>query len=283
MPNQDDPTPIAFFVPDAPRDAAAAQLRENNQISVPTFDAGTFSFSCFSSLATEFDASPQIYQREAQILKARLAFHSAHTASTAEPKTPSNPTAIAAQQVNELLLVDGVAFMNSVDSSGESSEDEELDSEDNDNDSVATDASGDADELNVGKFILRHSGTSAVAVDNQAIARVSHELSRHAPKIKELGDCLRSVKTVHSESQRTQMASFCEPLQSLVSQLNCLTLSVPSQVDNSTSTTFKVAPRTPPCTPAPNLPPHSPLAITAPIPPSPERRRPLRKDSYSCH
>ena len=51
-------------MPDTSRDAAALQLLQNNQISVPGFDAGTFSFVCYSSHATEFDANPQKYEVE---------------------------------------------------------------------------------------------------------------------------------------------------------------------------------------------------------------------------
>ncbi|KAJ7087041.1 hypothetical protein C8R43DRAFT_908981 [Mycena crocata] len=60
-------TPVAYFVPDASRDAAALQLLQNNQISTPTFDAGTFSFTCYSSFATESDASPVAYAVEVRL------------------------------------------------------------------------------------------------------------------------------------------------------------------------------------------------------------------------
>ncbi|KAJ7854352.1 hypothetical protein B0H13DRAFT_1903729 [Mycena leptocephala] len=56
--------PVAFFVPDASRHGAAIELLENNQISTPTFDAGTFSFCWYSSLATEFHANQMMYEVE---------------------------------------------------------------------------------------------------------------------------------------------------------------------------------------------------------------------------
>ncbi|KAK7001142.1 hypothetical protein R3P38DRAFT_3327238 [Favolaschia claudopus] len=242
------PTPVAFFVPDESRDTAAAQLLQNNQISAPEFDADTFKFSCYSSLATEFDEEPRVYtiqinvngtascngpdftknggackhiraamlkihslrlsipnlpivtlpasEQEARILLARLTFDSAQkTAPPSHLSTPS-PTVLAAQAINELLQVNDVAHArhDTSDDSDDSSEDElELSDDDDDNKSVATDASEDGEDLNVGHFIRRHSGITAVAIDNQAIARVTHELSRHAPKIQELSVCLRDA------------------------------------------------------------------------------------------
>ncbi|KAJ6478228.1 hypothetical protein C8R45DRAFT_1063287 [Mycena sanguinolenta] len=313
-PTKDLP-PIAYFMPDASRDAAALQLLQNHQISVPTFDAGTFSFTCYSSHATEFDAIPQKYeveirtngtascsgpdfsknggackhiragllklselrhqipdipiiylptsQQEAHILQARLTLHSSQTIAALQ--SSPNATVVAAQNIND-LLVDGVAFT----SSAEDSSSDEGDEVEDDTESVATDTSGDGDELMVDNFIHRHSGTSAIAIDAQAIARVSFELSRHAPKIRELGDCLRNVAAVQSESQRLHLASFRDPLSSLVSQLERLSISVPT---HTLPIAKHAVPRTPPPTHTSSL----------PIPPSPERRRQERHDSYSCH
>ncbi|KAJ7939799.1 hypothetical protein B0H13DRAFT_1586918 [Mycena leptocephala] len=63
----DAPSLVAYFVADASRDTAAAQLLERNQISTPTFDADVFSFSCYSSFATELDPNPLAYEVELRI------------------------------------------------------------------------------------------------------------------------------------------------------------------------------------------------------------------------
>ncbi|KAJ7171460.1 hypothetical protein C8R46DRAFT_1162244 [Mycena filopes] len=322
--------PVAFFVTDPSRDAAATQLLENNQISVPTFEGGTFSFTCYSSYATEFDTNPITYEveirtngtascsgpdflnhggackhiragllkmsdlrrsipdipliylptseAEARVLQGRLALHSS---TSMHDTAVGNPTTIAAQNINE-LLVGGVAYTHQEDE--DSSEDEEGDCEEEDNKSVATDASADGDEMNVGNFIQHHSGTSATAVDNQAIARVSYELSRNAPKMAELGDCLANVEGVHSETQRAQLAAFCDPLEALVSQLKRLSISSPTPtgaLPQQTPTASSGA--RPRATQRDSTPPTCLPDFAVPIPPSPERRRQERKDSYSCH
>ncbi|KAJ7495761.1 hypothetical protein B0H11DRAFT_2227282 [Mycena galericulata] len=93
---------------------------------------------------------PTIYlptsEQEARVLQARLALNSAQRAFTAPiPPALTNITAHAAQAVNELLVVDG-------EGSDEEPEDETAQSDD-DNETIATDASGDADEFNVGNFV----------------------------------------------------------------------------------------------------------------------------------
>ncbi|KAJ7237409.1 hypothetical protein C8J57DRAFT_1087616 [Mycena rebaudengoi] len=190
--------PVAYFIPDASRDASAAQLLENRQISTPTFDAGVFSFECYSSLATEFDRNPVSYaveintngtascdgpdfmknggackhiragllkitqlrhdipdipliflptsEQEARVLQSRLAFCAEHSDSVTLP--PSKPIVVAAQKINEMLLAENGMAYESDDSSASDGISEQDDSE-----SVATDASDDADELNVTNFV----------------------------------------------------------------------------------------------------------------------------------
>ncbi|KAJ6562984.1 hypothetical protein B0H10DRAFT_2239680 [Mycena sp. CBHHK59/15] len=154
------------------------------------------------SYATEFDSNPVVYQntelrrqipdirliflptseQEARVLQSRLALHSvARTALMIYESDPSSspaaqPTVLAAQKINELLADDGLAY--DIEESDEEQEDKNADFDD-DNESVATDASGDADELNISHG---RTGNPTTAVDNQAIAHVSYELARHAPK-----------------------------------------------------------------------------------------------------
>ncbi|KAI1781826.1 hypothetical protein LXA43DRAFT_977888 [Ganoderma leucocontextum] len=54
----------ALLTVDPGRDAAATELVEARQISVPTFDdqTRTFEFECFSSLATDTDVAPLLYK-----------------------------------------------------------------------------------------------------------------------------------------------------------------------------------------------------------------------------
>lgn len=55
--------PVAYLVPNESRDQAAAQLLQENQMSVPSIDPRTrnFLFSCYSSLATVYDPNPTLY------------------------------------------------------------------------------------------------------------------------------------------------------------------------------------------------------------------------------
>ncbi|EIM87717.1 uncharacterized protein STEHIDRAFT_156664 [Stereum hirsutum FP-91666 SS1] len=55
--------PIAYFVQDTARDQAAAELLQENQISVPAFDFRTqsFLFTCYSSYTTVYDPHPTLY------------------------------------------------------------------------------------------------------------------------------------------------------------------------------------------------------------------------------
>ncbi|KAJ7328355.1 hypothetical protein DFH08DRAFT_815857 [Mycena albidolilacea] len=160
---------------------------------------------------------PLIYlptsEPEARVLQAMLAVHSA-ASSPSLARSSALPTLVAAQKIDELLAGDSVTYD---DTEGTENEPEDVD---DDNDSVATDASGDADELNVGNFISHNrAGSSTTAVDNQAIARVSYELARHAPKIQELAHCLAKVNSVHSENQRLQISSYQEPLSKLLAEI----------------------------------------------------------------
>ncbi|KAJ7314592.1 hypothetical protein DFH08DRAFT_821249 [Mycena albidolilacea] len=130
------------------------------------------------------------------------------------------PTLVAAQKIDELLAGDSITYDNT-----EGAENEEPEDVDDDNDSVATDANGDADELNVGNFISHNqAGSSTTAVNNQAIARVSYELACHAPKIQELAYCLADVNSVHSENQCLQISSYQEPLSKLLAEIQRLTV-----------------------------------------------------------
>ncbi|KAJ6579402.1 hypothetical protein B0H10DRAFT_2235743 [Mycena sp. CBHHK59/15] len=121
-------------------------------------------------------------EQEARVLQSRLALHSvARTAlmiyeSDLSSSPAAQPTVLAAQKINELLADDGLAY--DIEESDEEQEDKNADFDD-DNESVATDASGDADELNISHG---RTGNPTTAVDNQAIAHVSYELARHAPK-----------------------------------------------------------------------------------------------------
>ncbi|KIJ33980.1 hypothetical protein M422DRAFT_263935 [Sphaerobolus stellatus SS14] len=53
---------IAYFIPDAQRDAATQALCDNKQIGIPTQSENGFLFQCYSAFATEYDLQPQIYQ-----------------------------------------------------------------------------------------------------------------------------------------------------------------------------------------------------------------------------
>ncbi|KAJ7633904.1 hypothetical protein DFH06DRAFT_1272396 [Mycena polygramma] len=296
--------PIAYFVPD---------LLHNHQISTPTLAAGTFSFTCYSSpvayaieigtngtasctgpdfqkngagllriaeLRQRFPDIPPIYlptsEQEARVLRARFAVHSAHV-GLAAVSSVTLPTVVAAQKINELLAPEGIGYEGEGGSDDEREDDDSLSDSDDDNESVATDASFNADELNVDNFILRTSN-SGKAVDNQAIARVAFELARHAPKMQELANCLRGVE-VHSEEQRSQLASYRLPLQTLLNQLDRLSISTSEPV-----TLPSIPPHTPPRPQRAEL-SANPLVFSSalPLPPSPERRRQERHDSYSIH
>ncbi|KAI0699012.1 hypothetical protein BC835DRAFT_1405247 [Cytidiella melzeri] len=56
-------TPIAYWAVDEERDLGAVSLVTNNQISIPTLDdqSGTYTFMCYSSLAMEHDQNPVTY------------------------------------------------------------------------------------------------------------------------------------------------------------------------------------------------------------------------------
>lgn len=55
--------PIAYYIPDERRDAAAALLVEHRQISIPALrpDHSALDFNCYSALASEHDPSPVLY------------------------------------------------------------------------------------------------------------------------------------------------------------------------------------------------------------------------------
>ncbi|KAJ7337402.1 hypothetical protein DFH08DRAFT_705376, partial [Mycena albidolilacea] len=216
---------------------------------------------------------PLIYlltsESEARILQARLAAHSAASLPSLV-RSSALPTLVAAQKINELLADDSVAYDDT-----EGTENEEPEDVDGDNDSVATDASGDADELNISH---NPAGSSTTAVDNQAIARVSYELAHHIPKIQELTHCLADINSVHSENQRLQISSYQEPLSKLLAEIQRLTGKTGSMNPNENA-----------CSAAPRTPPQAVRVLPGlsfsqpPLPASLERRHQEQKDSYSCH
>lgn len=53
--------PVAYLSPDLGRDASAARLLGDNQISVPTSERNRLYFTCYSSYATELDCNPVTY------------------------------------------------------------------------------------------------------------------------------------------------------------------------------------------------------------------------------
>jgi hypothetical protein len=133
--------------------------------------------------------------------------------------------------------------------------------------------------------LLHRMGASAVAVDDQSIARVCFELSQHAPKMHELGRCLVGIQA-HSDEQRAQLASFCTPLRSLLEQLDQMSVQPqegliepafpPPLVSPSLESTLGLATR------RSTAPPNTYERPTNILPPSPEKRQ-KRKDSYSYH
>lgn len=134
--------------------------------------------------------------------------------------------------------------------------------------------------------MLRGNTSSAVAVNDQAVARVCSELSHYAPKMHELAACLRGVQ-LHTDGQCADVDSFRGPLRALLAELDRLSAEhkyqgtdIIPRLPNAVENPQQVTPLLP--TARPSTPPPRTACRKDIIPPSPEKRQ-KRKDSHGWH
>jgi AraC-like DNA-binding protein len=323
LPKATAPT-IAYLTYDEGRNAAAAEIIQNNQInSVPDFDDKRLTFKCFSSTTLDFEANSQTYtvhlgldctascechdfrKRGGACKHIRAALlrvealrtrgvsipainlprsaedaRTIHTHQISESVSSRScttslktPISQAATTVEDMLREAEDIF---VEEEAGTNEDENED----DRESIATDASDDLHETSGGFDLPSLQGSAKAGIEEQALSRVFYELEGAAPKLGELGVYLQQAR-LKDERDVQRATFFQQKLNLLQEQLTRLVLEYnggSSVDDNNSASPIATAPFSP--LPTPSEPRKGKRRAHDIIAPSPEKAS-KRHNSYN--